>query len=87
MISALNNNDWATGKRINKEKPEGIVRQDYERVLVDDYGYQKEQMEKEDPWKGLSAELLGREKRKLAEKSIYGIDKEMDLVKITNDEQ
>ncbi|WP_042688144.1 restriction endonuclease subunit M [Candidatus Glomeribacter gigasporarum] len=40
-------------------------------------------MQQDRQWKGLSEETLRREQRKMAERSFYGIDKEIDLVKIT----
>ena len=41
--------DFATGKPIRGDKPEEIVRQEYERVLVHDYGYLKTEIEIEVP--------------------------------------
>ena len=35
----MNGQDFATGKSVNLSKPEERVRQEYERVLVDDYDY------------------------------------------------
>lgn len=40
-------------------------------------------MKRSKRWKGMPAERLSRERRKIAERTIYGIDKEIDLVKIT----
>jgi type I restriction enzyme M protein len=37
--------DYATGKPVDIRKPEEPVRQDYEKILVEDYGYDKEQMD------------------------------------------
>ncbi len=37
--------DYATGKPINSSKPEEIVRQEYERVLVENYGYRKSEID------------------------------------------
>ena len=37
--------DFATGKRVDLSKPEEAVRQEYERVLVDDYAYQKSELD------------------------------------------
>jgi len=37
--------DWATGKIVDFRKPEEKVRQEYERVLYNDYDYAKEQMD------------------------------------------
>lgn len=37
--------DYATGKPVDMRKPEEKVRQDYERMLHLDYGYEKEQMD------------------------------------------
>ena len=42
-----------------------------------------ERMRESRKWKSLSSERFEEEKRKMARKIIYGIDKEMDLVKIT----
>lgn len=41
--------DFATGKAIRADKPEEKVRQEYERVLVDDYGYRKLEIDIEVP--------------------------------------
>ncbi len=45
--------------------------------------YVWERMRESKKWKSLSKERFKKEKRKMARKIIYGIDKEMDLVKIT----
>jgi len=37
--------DYATGKPVDMGKPEEQVRQDYERTLHEDYGYERKQME------------------------------------------
>lgn len=37
--------DYATGKLVNDSKPEERVRQEYERTLVDSYGYRKEEID------------------------------------------
>ncbi len=37
--------DWATGKPVDLRKPEEKVRQDYEKILHDDYDYDKLQMD------------------------------------------
>lgn len=37
--------DFATGKRVDLSKPEETVRQEYERVLVDDYAYWKSELD------------------------------------------
>lgn len=37
--------DWATGKVVDFRKPEEKVRQEYEKVLFDDYDYAKERMD------------------------------------------
>lgn len=37
--------DYATGRRVNMRKPEEAVRQDYERTLHRDYGYDTSQMD------------------------------------------
>ena len=42
-----------------------------------------EQMEAQPRWAGLDSAPLTTEKRKLARETVYGIDKEIDLVKIT----
>lgn len=41
--------DWATGKPVAANKPEEMVRQDYEQVLHHDYGYPKTVMDIEVP--------------------------------------
>lgn len=41
----MNGQDFATGKSVNLSKPEERVRQEYERVLVDDYGYLKNELD------------------------------------------
>ena len=48
MVSPLREGwgyDYATGKPVDMRKPEERVRQDYERTLVEDYGYAKAQMD------------------------------------------
>ena len=37
--------DFATGKPVDQSKPEEQVRQDYERVLVESYGYRKSELD------------------------------------------
>lgn len=37
--------DYATGKPVNDSKPEERVRQEYERTLVDAYGYRKDEID------------------------------------------
>lgn len=37
--------DYATGKSVRIDEPEEKVRQDYERILVEDYGYRKDQID------------------------------------------
>ena len=37
--------DYATGKPVNLSKPEEKIRQEYERVLVEDYGYAKSNLD------------------------------------------
>ena len=37
--------DYATGKPVDKRKPEERVRQDYERTLHGDYGYDTARMD------------------------------------------
>src|SRR3989344_6604593 len=41
--------DWATSKVVDFRKPEEKVRQEYEKVLFDDYDYAKERMDIEVP--------------------------------------
>jgi type I restriction enzyme M protein len=41
--------DFSTGKAVDFRKPEEKVRQDYEKILNEDYDYQKEQMDIEVP--------------------------------------
>lgn len=41
--------DFATGKSVDLRKPEEKVRQDYERILYEDYDYDKKQMDIEVP--------------------------------------
>ena len=41
--------DYATGKPVDMSKPEETVRQDYEKVLHEDYGYSKKKMDIEVP--------------------------------------
>lgn len=41
--------DWATGKVVDFRKPEEKVRQEYEKVLYQDYDYAKEQLDIEAP--------------------------------------
>ena len=41
--------DWATGKAVDFRKPEEKVRQEYEKVLYQDYDYAKEQLDIEAP--------------------------------------
>lgn len=43
--------DWATGKPIDPKKPEESVRQEYEKILVEDYGYSKQHLDIEVPIK------------------------------------
>lgn len=42
MSNTYTDTDWATGKPVNFKLPEEPVRQEYERVLVSDYGYPKD---------------------------------------------
>lgn len=44
-----NAKDFATGKPIKAGNPEEIIRQEYEQVLIDDYGYKKEEIDIEVP--------------------------------------
>ena len=44
-----NAKDFATGKPIKVGNPEEIIRQEYEQVLIDDYGYKKEEIDIEVP--------------------------------------
>lgn len=37
--------DFATGNLVDASKPEEVVRQEYEKILVDDYGYQKAELD------------------------------------------
>lgn len=37
--------DFATGKLVDASQPEEVVRQEYEKILVDDYGYQKAEID------------------------------------------
>ena len=37
--------DWATGKLVDLSKPEEQVRQEYEHVLVESYGYRKDELD------------------------------------------
>lgn len=44
-LETLQNKDRATGKKINSSKPEEKVRQEYEKILHEDYEYAYEQMD------------------------------------------
>lgn len=44
-LELLQNKDLATGKKINSSKPEEKVRQEYEKILHEDYEYSYEQMD------------------------------------------
>lgn len=44
-LQLLQNKDLATGKKINSSKPEERVRQEYEKILHEDYEYLYEQMD------------------------------------------
>lgn len=37
--------DFATGKLVDASKPEEVVRQEYEKILIGDYGYQKGELD------------------------------------------
>lgn len=50
--------------------------------LIQAMRYIWEAMESSAKWKGLSEEIMTKEKERIASHSIYGIDKESDLVKI-----
>ena len=39
--------DLATGKKVDIRKPEEKVRQEYEKILLEDYDYRKEQIDTE----------------------------------------
>ena len=41
----MNDKDYATGKFVDFSTPEEPIRQDYERILVEDYGYVKNEMD------------------------------------------
>lgn len=45
----MKDTDFATGKPVNLSKPEEQVRQEYERILHDDFGYPKDHMDIEVP--------------------------------------
>ncbi len=45
MASSRIGPDYATGKPVRIDEPEEKVRQDYERILVEDYGYRKDQLD------------------------------------------
>ena len=53
--------DTATGKRINGKKPEEPVRQQYEKILHDEYGYDYDLMDIEVPIKRGSRKIRGQD--------------------------
>lgn len=64
--------DFATGKPIRASRPEEIVRQEYERVLVHDYGYLKKEIEIEVPIP------RGSSRRDRADIVVYSSDTDRD---------
>lgn len=67
--------DFATGRAINANKPEELVRQSFEKILVNDYEYKKEQLD-------IEVTIQMGSSRKRADIGIYDSPKKESLIGI-----